>query len=212
MTAEYTATSKQGYPIIYRGQKAAVLFRQTPHQPYVVAHGYDEERGDWSQGSYLDDLKEAMMEADGLDKGTSASAWEPDPDFLREASKRLASDAAWPESYYERYLVAATEWYAQCYRENLQELIAALSRDADIDWRLLDDGLFWPESHTATRWQIGPASKRRAISRRGAGSASLTTSRAIRTSTSTCSMTEFLLLLRTDRAATKRGPFERKLS
>ena len=140
MTAEYTATSKQGYPVIYRGQKAAVLFRQTPHQPYVVAHGYDEERGDWSQGSYLDDLKEAMMEADGLDKGTSASAWEPDPDFLREASKRLASDAAWPESYYERYLVAATEWYAQCYRENLQELIAALSRDADIDWRLLDDG------------------------------------------------------------------------
>lgn len=139
MTAEYTATSKQGYPVIYRGKKAVVLFRQTPHQPYVVAHGYNEEQGDWSHGSYVGDLREAMMEADGLDKSRNTSSWEPDPDFLREAAKRLAFDAAWPESYYERFLIAATEWYAQCYLENFQELIAALLRDADIDWLLLND-------------------------------------------------------------------------
>lgn len=50
MTAKFANTSKQGYPVIYRGQKAVVLFRQDAHDPYVVAHGYDEERGDWSQG------------------------------------------------------------------------------------------------------------------------------------------------------------------
>lgn len=139
MTAKFTNTSKQGYPVIYRGQEAVVLFRQDAHDPYVVAHGYDEEWGDWSHGSYFDDLRKAMMEADGLDKSRNTSSWEPDPDFLREAAKRLAFDAAWPESYYERFLIAATEWYAQCYRENFQELIAALLRDADIDWLLLND-------------------------------------------------------------------------
>lgn len=58
---------------------------------------------------------------------------------MKEAARRLAADAALPECYYERFLIAATEWYAQCYLENFQELIAALRRDADIDWLLLND-------------------------------------------------------------------------
>ncbi len=139
MTAKFTNTSKQGYPVIYRGQKAVVLFRQDAHDPYVVAHGYDEKRGDWSQGSYFDDLRKAMIEADGMDTYSAATSWEPDPDYLKEAAKRLAADAALPECYYERFLIAATEWYAQCYLENFQELIAVLHRDADIDWLLLND-------------------------------------------------------------------------
>lgn len=138
MTAEHTATSKQGYPVIYRGQKAAVLFRQTPHQPYVVAHGYDEERGDWSQGSYLDDLKAAMAEADGEDV-PNREQWAPDADFLREAAEAIA-ESPWTGGYYhKRYLVAATEWYAWRYLDNLSEIIASLANDAGVDWGLLDE-------------------------------------------------------------------------
>lgn len=138
MTAEYTATSKQGYPVIYRGQKAAVLFRQTPHQPYVVAHGYDEERGDWSQGSYLDDLKAAMAEADGEDV-PNREQWAPDADFLREAAETIV-ESPWTAGYYhKRYLVAATEWYAWHYLDNLDEIITSLSNDAGVDWGLLDE-------------------------------------------------------------------------
>lgn len=138
MTAEYTATSKQGYPVIYRGQKAAVLFRQTPHQPYVVAHGYDEERGDWSQGSYLDDLKAAMAEADGEDV-PNREQWAPDADFLREAAEAIV-ESPWTAGYYhKRYLVAATEWYAWHYLDNLDEIITSLSNDAGVDWGLLDE-------------------------------------------------------------------------
>lgn len=139
MTAKFTNTSKQGYPVIYRGKKAVVLFRQDAHDPYCVAHGYDEEWGDWSHGSYFDDLRKAMIGADGMDMYSAAISWEPDPDDLKEAAKRLAADAALSESYYERFLIAATEWYAQCYLENSLELIAALLRDADINWLLLND-------------------------------------------------------------------------
>ena len=138
MTAEYTATSKQRYPVIYRGQKAAVLFRQSPHQPYVVAHGYDEERGDWSQGSYLDDLKAAMAEADGEDV-SNREQWAPDADSLREAAEALIESTWTAGYYYKRYLVAATEWYAWRYLDNLSEIIASLANDAGVDWGLLDD-------------------------------------------------------------------------
>lgn len=138
MTAEYTATSKQGYPVIYRGQKAAVLFRQTPHQPYVVAHGYDEERGDWSQGSYLDDLKAAMAEADGEDV-PNHEQWAPDADFLREAAEAIVESPWTADYYHKRYLVAATEWYAWHYLDNLDEIITSLSNDAGVDWGLLDE-------------------------------------------------------------------------
>lgn len=65
MTEKYKDKSRQGYPVIYRGLRAPVLFRQSPHQPYVVASGYDAATGEWAQGTYLDDLKEAMAEADG---------------------------------------------------------------------------------------------------------------------------------------------------
>lgn len=138
MTAEYTATSKQGYPVIYRGQKAAVLFRQSPHQPYVVAHGYDEEWGDWSQGSYLDDLKAAMAEADGEDV-PNREQWAPSADFLREAAEAIVESTWTPGYYHKRYLVAATEWYAWRYLDNLDEVIASLANDAGVDWGLLDD-------------------------------------------------------------------------
>lgn len=138
MTAEYIDASKQGYPVIYRGKKAAVLFRQSPHQPYVVAHGYDEERGDWSQGSYLDDLKAAMAEADGEDV-PNREQWAPDADSLREAAEALI-ESTWTAGYYhKRYLVAATEWYAWRYLDNLSEIIASLANDAGVDWGLLDD-------------------------------------------------------------------------
>lgn len=139
MTAEYTATSKQGYPVIYRGKKAVVLFRQTTHQPYVVAHGYDEEQGDWSHGSYLGDLREAMTEADGTDVLENCDQWAPDPDFLHEAAEALVASVAVTPSYYERYLVATTEWYVQCYLKNILRVIVALFNDADIDWRFLSE-------------------------------------------------------------------------
>lgn len=138
MTAEYTATSKQGWPVIYRGKKAVVLFRQTPHQPYVVAHGYLEEYGNWGQGSYLDDLKAAMAEADGED-APNFEQWAPDADFLREAAEALVESAWTPGYYHKRYLVAATEWYAWHYLDNLNEIIASLSNDACVDWGVLDD-------------------------------------------------------------------------
>lgn len=139
MTAEYTNTSKQGWPVIYHGKKAPVLFRQTQHQPYVVAHGYLEEYGNWGQGSYLDDLKAAMAEADGTDMHDGNERWTPDPDFLHEAAEALVASVAVTPSYYERYLVAATEWYVQCYLKNLLEVIVPLFNDADIDWRFLSE-------------------------------------------------------------------------
>jgi len=138
MTAEYTATSKQGYPVIYRGKKAVVLFRQTTHQPYVVAHGYDEEQGDWSHGSYLGDLREAMTEADGED-APNCELWAPDADFLRQAAEALVESTWTPGYYHKRYLVAATEWYAWHYLDNLSEISASLANDADVDWDDLDD-------------------------------------------------------------------------
>lgn len=62
----YKTHSKQGYPIIYEGDYADVLFREScPLLPYVVASGYDAETGEWSHGSYLDDLQEAIWKADG---------------------------------------------------------------------------------------------------------------------------------------------------
>lgn len=116
-----------------------MLFRQTPHQPYVVAHGYLEEYGNWGQGSYLDDLKAAMAEADGTDMHDGNERWTPDPDFLHEAAEALVASAAVAPSYYERYLVATTEWYVQCYLENLLEVIVPLLNDANIDWRFLSE-------------------------------------------------------------------------
>lgn len=138
MTEKYTATSKQGWPVIYRGKKAVVLFRQTPHQPYVVAHGYLEEYGNWGQGSYLDDLKAAMAEADGED-APNLEQWVPDADFLHEAAEALVESAWTPGYYYKRYLVAATEWYAWHYLDNLNEIIVSLANDAGVNWGLLDD-------------------------------------------------------------------------
>ena len=62
----YKTRSKQGYPIIYAGDEADVLFRENcPMLPYVVADGYDTETGEWDKGSYLDDLQEAIWVADG---------------------------------------------------------------------------------------------------------------------------------------------------
>lgn len=61
---EFHSHSKQGYPVIYRGELAVILFREDcPEYPYVVAYGYSDERGDWSQGLYLDDLEDAISGA-----------------------------------------------------------------------------------------------------------------------------------------------------
>ena len=104
----------------------------------MVAHGYDEERGVWCQGSYLDDLKAAMAEADGEDV-PNHEQWAPDADFLREAAEAIV-ESPWTAGYYhKRYLVAATEWYAWHYLDNLDEVIASLANDAGVDWGLLDD-------------------------------------------------------------------------
>ena len=41
----YKTHSKQGYPIIYEGREANVLFRESCQMlPYVVATGYDAEQ------------------------------------------------------------------------------------------------------------------------------------------------------------------------
>lgn len=62
----YKTHSKQGYPIIYEGREANVLFRESCQMlPYVVATGYDAETGEWSHGNYLDDLQEAIFKAEG---------------------------------------------------------------------------------------------------------------------------------------------------
>lgn len=62
----YKTHSKQGYPIIYEGDYADVLFREScPLLPYVVASGYDAETGEWNHGNYLDDLQEAIFKAEG---------------------------------------------------------------------------------------------------------------------------------------------------
>ena len=62
--AAFKEQSKQGYTVIWRGSRAAILLRRSnPYHPYVVAWGYDEEAGDWSHGSYHADLVEALREA-----------------------------------------------------------------------------------------------------------------------------------------------------
>lgn len=64
LPASFGSRSKQGYPIIYRGYDAPVLFREGHEEPYVVAFGYDDSRGDWSQGFYTGCLSAAVNRAD----------------------------------------------------------------------------------------------------------------------------------------------------
>lgn len=139
MTEKYTNSSKQGYPVIYRGKKAVVLFCQTAHQPYLVVHGYSEEYGVGGQGSYHEDLKAAMAEADGAGRLDSNEHWAPDAELLHEAAEALVESTWMQGFYFKRYLVAATEWYAWRYLNNLHELIEPLLRDASIVWSVLDD-------------------------------------------------------------------------
>lgn len=65
LPGSFADRSVNGYPIIYRGEKAPVLFRKGSFEPYVVAFGYDEDDGDWSHGSYTsDDIRDAVNRAD----------------------------------------------------------------------------------------------------------------------------------------------------
>lgn len=63
---KFAEKSAQGYQIIARGGRNgrnALLFRGlNSHQPYVVAHGYDETSGTWSHGTYLSSLADAVEE------------------------------------------------------------------------------------------------------------------------------------------------------
>lgn len=61
---DFAKHSRQGYQVLYRTTRAAVLFRPNcPLDPYVVAFGYDEQTGTWAQGNYLCDLTEAKKRA-----------------------------------------------------------------------------------------------------------------------------------------------------
>lgn len=64
LPGDFAKRSRQGYPIIYRGYDAPVLFREGHEEPYVVAFGYDDSRGDWSQGFYTDCISVAVNRAD----------------------------------------------------------------------------------------------------------------------------------------------------
>lgn len=54
--------------LIFRGQQAV--------EPYVVAHGYNPERGDWAAGSYYSSPVDAWCEADPRAIAGSALYWE----------------------------------------------------------------------------------------------------------------------------------------
>lgn len=64
---DYSKRSLRGYEVIYRGERAVVLFRpSTPTAPYIVAHGYNDSTGTWSQGTYdISDYFEARNMSEG---------------------------------------------------------------------------------------------------------------------------------------------------
>lgn len=59
----FAERSADGYPIIYRGEKALVLLRSESSEPYLVAFGYDEDEGNWSWAWWTDDILCAVNRA-----------------------------------------------------------------------------------------------------------------------------------------------------
>lgn len=114
----YKTHSKQGYPIIYEGREANVLFRESCQMlPYVVATGYDAETGEWSHGNYLDDLQEAIFKAEGdaplvehvLNENGNLVEYRPaaaimDDDLREELHRQLAPCSA--QRFFEAYAEA----------------------------------------------------------------------------------------------------------
>lgn len=60
------------------GRTDALIFRPGAAQKYVVAHGYDAETGEWSQGSYFSDPMRAYAEANPEVLEESLVVWEKD--------------------------------------------------------------------------------------------------------------------------------------
>lgn len=125
--------SKQGFPVIFRGKEADVLFRAGSREPYVVASGYDPEIGEWSQGTYTDDLNEAMALANGFGCG-----WHSNPGSLREVAEGIVGDDC-PASAHKRYEVARIEWYVLCYENDLDDAIERIETTCGLSWRDLSD-------------------------------------------------------------------------
>lgn len=64
LPGSFAERSADGYPIIYRGEKALVLLRSESSEPYLVAFGYDEDEGNWSWAWWTDDILCAVNRAD----------------------------------------------------------------------------------------------------------------------------------------------------
>ena len=60
----FARRSKQGHVVIERNYDRAILLRENnEYEPYVVAWGYDEDTGEWSQGDYYPTLVCAVLGA-----------------------------------------------------------------------------------------------------------------------------------------------------
>lgn len=55
-------TDKKGHVVLERREDAALLFCGDLPEPYVIAHGYDEESGEWDYGTYFARLRQAASE------------------------------------------------------------------------------------------------------------------------------------------------------
>lgn len=59
--SDFSKSSAQGYRVIARNERAALLFREScPECAFVVAWGYDDSTGTWSHGNYLSDYSAAI--------------------------------------------------------------------------------------------------------------------------------------------------------
>lgn len=119
MAETFEQSTKQGYPIIYRGTKAPVAFRGGAGDQYVVCHGYDVSTGEWGQGTYGDDLKCAISEADGRacenDRANGGRRYEIDLELLRSEAEALAFQGLPSPSLFERKQLADIMYYASEY-------------------------------------------------------------------------------------------------
>jgi hypothetical protein len=114
--------------VIARAGDNALIYRECNKlTPYIVAYGYNEERGDWCQGSYHDDLGRAYNEfhpeiIEGLTTRwhkddvfyAACAEVEVDPDTVDDRLRdrmvaEFVNDKAWVKALHDRSIEVMNE-------------------------------------------------------------------------------------------------------
>lgn len=119
----------QGHTVLRRvGRDALVFTSEGSPQPFVVAHGYDEWRGDWGYGSYYGSAVDAWMEIDP-DAIEGTAVWWSRSDFEdaieragMEADDEIVDDAIDRTAHMRGWRDLATSHGWECIDEVLSDI------------------------------------------------------------------------------------------